>query len=167
MCLAPSRVWSALEDICMPPKTISLFNPNTWESLETTYWSDGNYVPEALYEINHIMRDRFTEQTKPIDVSLIDLLYDISRTLQSKRPLHIISGYRSPKTNSRLRRHGKKAAKNSYHIQGKAVDIRIPGNKVSDVRRVSAQLKRGGVGYYPHSRFVHVDVGPIRYWSGS
>jgi uncharacterized protein YcbK (DUF882 family) len=166
MCLPPRRVWSALGNMAMPERSLSLYNPNTKEALQTTYWSDGDYVPEALAEINHIMRDRFTGQTKPIDVNLLDLLFAIGNELKVQRPLQVISGYRSSQTNTRLRKHGKQAAKNSYHIQGKAVDIRLPGCRLSVLRRVSAQLRGGGVGYYPRSAFVHVDVGPIRYWSG-
>jgi len=166
MCLFPSRGWSALENIPVREKSLSLYNPNTKEALSTTYWLDGDYVPEALTEINHIMRDRFTGQTKSIDVNLLDLLHAISNALDVGCPLHIVSGYRSIKTNTLLRKCGKPTAKNSYHIQGKAVDIRVPGCRVSALHRVSAQLRAGGVGYYPRSEFVHVDVGPIRYWSG-
>jgi uncharacterized protein YcbK (DUF882 family) len=166
MCLSPSRGWSALGNIPVPEKSLSLYNPNTREALCTTYWSDGDYVPEALAQIDYLMRDRFTGQTKPIDVNLLDLLHAISNELNVGRPLHVISGYRTSKTNALLRKCGKQTAKNSYHIQGKAVDIRVPGCRVSALHRVSAQLRAGGVGYYPCSEFVHVDVGPIRYWSG-
>jgi len=166
MCLSPSRAWSALGDIPLPVRSLSLYNPNTKESINTVYWEEGNYVSQALVEINHIMRDRLTGQTKPIDANLLDLLFAISTTLEIERPLHIISGYRSPKTNALLRKRGKPAAKNSYHLQGKAVDIRVPGYRLSALRQVSTQLRGGGVGYYPRSRFLHVDVGPIRYWTG-
>jgi len=166
MCLFPRRGWSALGNFALPERSLSLYNPNTREALCTTYWSDGDYVSEALAEINHIMRDRFTGQTKPIDVNLLDLLHAITHELNVGRPLQVISGYRTSKTNALLRKRGKQAAKNSYHIQGKAVDIRVPGCRLSALRRVSAQLRAGGVGYYPRSEFVHVDVGPIRYWSG-
>jgi uncharacterized protein YcbK (DUF882 family) len=166
MCLSPSRAWSALGDIQMPKRSLSLYNPNTKEAVNTTYWADGDYVSQALAEINHIMRDRLTGQTKPIDTNLLDLLFAIGTRLEIKHPLHIISGYRSPETNELLRKRGKPAAKNSYHLRGKAADIRVPGYRPSVLRRVSAQLRGGGVGYYPRSRFLHVDVGPVRFWSG-
>ena len=166
MCLAPSRAWSALGNIPIPARSLSLYNPNTKESINVVYWEEGNYVSQALAEINHIMRDRLTGQTKPMDANLLDLLFAISTTLEIQRPLHIISGYRTPKTNALLRKRGKPAAKNSYHLQGKAVDIRVPGYRLSALRQVSTKLRGGGVGYYPRSRFLHVDVGPIRYWSG-
>ena len=166
MCLSPSRAWSALGDIPLPERSLSLYNPNTKESINTVYWEEGNYVSQALVEINHIMRDRLTGQTKPIDANLLDLLFALRTTLEIDRPLHIISGYRSPKTNALLRKRGKPAAKNSYHLQGKAVDIRVPGYRLSALRQVSTKLRGGGVGYYPRSRFLHVDVGPVRYWTG-
>ena len=166
LCLSPFRVWAALGDIELPEKSLSLYNPNTREAFEGVYWADGNYVLPALAEINHIMRDRLTGETKSIDANLLDLLFAIRTRLEMHRPLHVISGYRSPKTNALLRKRGKPAAKNSFHLQGKAVDIHAPGYRLSALRRVSAQLRGGGVGYYPRSRFVHVDVGPIRFWSG-
>jgi uncharacterized protein YcbK (DUF882 family) len=165
MCLTPGLAWSARYSAGMPDKSLSLFNPNTKESLFTTYWSDGQYVPQALAEINHIMRDRLTGDIKPIDVRLLDLLHAIGTELKNQRPLHVISGYRSLKNNTLLRRRGKPASKNSYHLRGKAADICIPGCQLSALRGVSAQLKGGGVGYYPQAGFLHVDVGPIRYWS--
>ena len=166
MCLTPNRTWSALGEIQIPKRSLSLYNPNTKESVNTVYWQDGSFVAQALDEINHIMRDRLTGQTKPIDADLLDLLFAIGTRLKIQRPLHIISGYRSPKTNALLRKRGKPAAKNSYHLQGKAVDIRVPGYRLSALRKVSTQLRGGGVGYYPRSGFLHVDVGPVRYWSG-
>ena len=165
MCLPPGLAWSARYSAGMPDKSLSLFNPNTKESLFTTYWSDGQYVPQALAEINHIMRDRLTGEIKPIDLRLLELLHDIGTELEIQRPLHVISGYRSLRTNTLLRKRGKPASKTSYHLRGKAADICVPGCQLSALRSVSAQLRRGGVGYYPRAGFLHVDVGPIRYWS--
>ena len=164
---SPGSVLAAISDCRRPERSLSLYNPNTRESLETVYWVDGAYVPGALADINHIMRDRRTGEIKPIDTHLLDLLCCIRTELKTQRPFHVISGYRSPKTNALLRRCGKGAARNSYHLQGKAVDIRLPGYRLSSLRRTACALKEGGVGYYPRSRFVHVDVGPVRYWSRS
>ena len=163
--LLPSPVFAAICDYSSRKRSLSLYNPNTRESLDTIYWSDGKYIERALTDINHIMRDRWTGEVKPIDTRLLDLLYAIQRETEIQKPFHVISGYRSPKTNTRLRKGGEGAAKNSFHILAKAADIRLPGYRLSSLRRVAANLKSGGVGYYPHLRFVHVDVGPVRYWS--
>jgi uncharacterized protein YcbK (DUF882 family) len=94
----------------------------------------------------------------------LDVLYAIRTTLAARQPFHIISGYRSPRTNAFLCESGRGVARNSLHVQGKAADIRIPGIDLSLVRDVAMSLKEGGVGYYPSSNFVHVDVGRVRYW---
>jgi uncharacterized protein YcbK (DUF882 family) len=152
-----------------PPTTdrsLSLYNPHTKDRFHGVYWRNGDYVANALKKINHIMRDFRAGDIKQIDTHLLDLLSAISIKLMPKQPFHVISGYRSPETNAKLRKRGKGAAKNSYHIQGKAVDIRLPGYRTSALRRTAYHLKLGGVGYYPKRGFVHVDVGPIRYWKG-
>ena len=164
--LSPSPVLAAIRDCTTPERSLYLYNPNTREALDTTYWSNGHYVATALADISHIMRDRRTGEIKPIDTRLLDVLHAIGIELKTQEPFHIMSGYRSPQTNALLRKRGKAAAANSFHMQGKAVDIRLPKCRLSSLRRVSFNLRRGGVGYYPRSGFVHVDVGPLRYWSG-
>ena len=164
--LSPNPVLGAIRDCLSPERSLPLYNPNTKESLHTTYWSNGRYQQNALSEINHIMRDRRTGEIKPIHTDLLDLLYAIGTELKTQEPFHIISGYRSSRTNALLRKSGKNVAKNSLHIQGKAADIRLPECRLSSLRRVAFNLKGGGVGYYPRYRFIHIDVGPIRYWSG-
>jgi uncharacterized protein YcbK (DUF882 family) len=99
-----------------------------------------------------------------MDRALLDLLYAIRTTLEARQPFDLISGYRSPRTNAFLCESGRGVARHSLHIQGKAADIGIPGIELSLVRDVATSLKRGGVGYYPSSNFVHVDVGRVRYW---
>ncbi|MCG2776612.1 MAG: DUF882 domain-containing protein, partial [Desulfobacterales bacterium] len=164
--LSPNPVLGAIRDCLSPERSLPLYNPNTKESLHTTYWSNGRYQQNALSEINHIMRDRRTGEIKPIHTDLLDLLYAIGTELKTQEPFHIISGYRSSRTNALLRKSGKNVAKNSLHIQGKAADIRLPECRLSSLRRVAFNLKGGGVGYYPRYRFIHIDVGPLRYWSG-
>lgn len=164
-CFSPSLVFGAIRDCISPERSLSLYNPNTKEALDTIYWSDGKYVPKALAEINHIMRDSYTGEIKPIDTRLLDLLHAIRTDLKTEKPFHIVSGYRSPVTNALLRKRGMGAAKNSFHMKGKAVDIRLAGCRISSLRRVTMNLRGGGVGYYPYYRFVHVDVGPVRYWT--
>ena len=148
-------------------RTLSFFNTHTGERLETTYCCDGKYEPEALKQIDHILRDWRVDKVKPIDPKLLDLLHELSGTLETDSPFHIISGYRSPVTNAGLREKGGAhtgVATQSLHMVGKAIDIRVPGVKLDHLRRAARSLKLGGVGYYPTSNFVHVDTGRVRYW---
>ena len=164
--LFPKSVFGAIEDRPITKRSLSLYNPHTKDLFHGVYWRNGEYVGNALKKINHIMRDFRAGDIKRIDTHLLDLLSTISIKLKPQKPFQVISGYRSPETNAKLRKRGKGAAKNSYHIQGKAVDIRLPGYRTSALRRTAFRLKLGGVGYYPKRGFVHVDVGPIRYWKG-
>jgi len=164
--LSSKSVFAAIEELTTTERSLSLYNPHTKESFNEVYWRKGKYVPDALKGINYLMRDFRAHDTKRIDTHLLDLLSAISIKLKPEKPFHVISGYRSPETNAKLRKRGKGAAKNSYHIQGKAVDIRLPGYRTSVLRQTAYKLKAGGIGYYPHQKFVHIDVGPIRYWKG-
>ncbi len=132
--------------------------------MRVCYCRGGRYLPEALYRINYILRDFRTGEIKPIDVHLLDTLYRLSRKVSRRCTFHIISGYRSPATNARLRRKSRGVAKNSYHMYGKAIDIYVPGYRLSRLRRQALKLRAGGVGYYPKTGFVHLDVGPVRQW---
>lgn len=145
-------------------KQLAFYNLHTGERLKTVYWAEGRYVPEALKEINWILRDYRRNQVKPIDLRLLDLLYTLDCRLETRRPFHIICGYRSPATNEYLRKHSGGVAKHSMHVQAKAVDIRIPGCRLTQVQRAALDLHDGGVGVYPLSDFVHVDVGRVRRW---
>ena len=146
-------------------RCLTLYHPKTKERFEGAYWINGNYTESALSEINFIMRDLRTDEIKPIDTRLLDLLFRIHGDLGSIEPFHIMSGYRSPDTNELLRKKGWAVSKQSLHEKGKAVDIRLPKTKTSLLRRAVYQLKSGGVGYYPKLKFVHVDIGSIRYWT--
>ena len=161
----PEFVYANIEDMVVKQRSLSLYNPHTKDRFDGIYWCEGQYDPNALEKINLVMRDYRINAVKPIDTHLLDLLADMSLKLQPDKPFQVISGYRTPQTNARLRKRGKGAAKNSYHMQGMAVDIRLPGYKTAVLRQAAYKLKGGGVGYYPHKRFVHVDVGPIRYWN--
>jgi uncharacterized protein YcbK (DUF882 family) len=164
--LSSKSVFAAIPELTTPERSLALYNPHTNDSFNGVYWRNGKYVTAAMKNINYIMRDFRAHDIKQIDTHLADLLSAIAIKLKPEKPFHIISGYRSPETNAILRKRGKGAAKNSYHIQGKAVDIRLPGYRTSELRRTAFKLKGGGVGYYPHQGFVHIDVGPIRYWKG-
>lgn len=147
-------------------RTLSFYNLHTGESLKTTYCVNGSCVPGALDEINHVLRDFRTGETHDIDTRLLDLLAAIRNKAETNKPFHVISGYRSPKTNNMLRQNSSGVAKRSLHMLGEAIDIRIPGRDLSWLRQTALGLKRGGVGYYPKSDFVHVDVGRVRQWVG-
>jgi uncharacterized protein YcbK (DUF882 family) len=162
--LVPGTAFSAFRKFPPRERTLSFFNTHTGESLRTTYWSDGDYIPEALQEIDVIMRDHRTGDVLAMDPGVLDLVHALKRKLQAKEPFHIISGYRSPKTNALLNRCSTGVAKNSLHMEGKAVDLRLPGCRLRRLREAALDLGAGGVGYYPQSRFVHVDTGPVRCW---
>ena len=145
-------------------RSLSFYNIHTGESLKTVYWADGWYVEEGLNEIDRHLRDYRTGQIKQIDLRLLNLLHDLRGVLDTGQPYSVISGYRSPETNALLARHTTGVAPNSYHIRGMAIDIRVPGRYTEDIRWMAIGLRGGGVGYYPESDFVHVDVGPVRDW---
>ena len=115
-------------------------------------------------KINHILRDFRSGETHVMDLRLMDLLHDLKFSLENDRAIEIISGYRSPLTNRHLAEIGGGVAKNSYHMRGMAIDIRLDGTPLSHVHQIALNMERGGVGYYPDSQFVHVDVGPVRRW---
>jgi uncharacterized protein YcbK (DUF882 family) len=147
-----------------PDRRLSFYNTHTGESATVEYCRAGRLVPDALAKIDHILRDHRTGETKSIDVRMLDLLYTLARTLCTEKPYHVISGYRSPKTNDYLRAHGEGVAGGSLHLVGKAVDVRVPGIALRDLYRAAVKLAWGGVGIYPRSNFVHLDVGRVRTW---
>jgi uncharacterized protein YcbK (DUF882 family) len=160
----PRDLLGAVQAPLLPERTLALYNLHTGETLKTAYWVQGEYVSEALSEINHILRDFRTEEILPIDTGLLDLLHDLHNNTGARGMLHIISGYRSPATNARLRENSHGVAGHSLHMVGKAADIRVPGYSLASLRQAAVGLKGGGVGYYPDSDFVHVDVGRVRHW---
>jgi len=163
-CLFPHEAVARVLEAFFVERSLHFYNTHTDEKIKAVYWSEGAYVPEALEDINHILRDHRTGEIKEIDTSLLDLLFTLQDKLESDDTYHIISGYRSQETNAFLRMTSKGIAKNSMHSDGKAIDIRLPGYELKTVRRAALDLQMGGVGYYPGSDFVHVDVGRVRYW---
>lgn len=148
-------------------RVLSFFNTHTGERLKTAYCCGGVYQPGALTDINYILRDFRANEIKPIDQRVLDLLHELNGTLETEQPFHIVSGYRSPQTNALLRERGGATpgvVSHSLHLVGQAIDIRVPGVKLDHLRAAARSLKIGGVGYYPSSNFVHVDVGRVRYW---
>ena len=148
----------------IPSKMIALQNPHTGDRLKLTYFERGLYIEDALQEIDYILRDHHTGDVHPIDPALLDQLYELKLSLDVSRPFNIVSGYRSPETNANLRRHSDGVAKNSLHMQGRAIDIRLDGFDTRRIRDAALAMQRGGVGYYPESNFVHIDTGNIRSW---
>jgi len=163
-CLLPHEAVAGVVRVFSAERSLRFYNTHTDEKMKAVYWSEGTYVPQALLDISRILRDHRTGEMKEIDTSLLDLLCALQQKLESAGPFHIISGYRSPETNALLGMISKGIAKNSLHTEGKAIDIRLPGYELKTVRRAALDLQIGGVGYYPLSDFVHVDVGRVRYW---
>jgi uncharacterized protein YcbK (DUF882 family) len=145
-------------------RKLSFYNTHTGEKTSAVYWAEGNYLTAGKQEIDEILRDHRTEEIYPIDTGLLDLLYLLRAEVQGKRAFEIISGYRSPATNAALRKSSSGVAKRSYHMQGKAIDIRLPGCDLKQLHDAAVAMRAGGVGYYPGSNFIHVDVGPYRSW---
>ena len=146
-------------------RELSFYNTHTGEKLTATYWSAGNYVTDGMEEINWLLRDHRAGIASTIDPKLLDLLYKLqTRINHPGEELHVISGYRSPETNSMLSKKSSGVAKRSYHMKGMAIDIRLPGYDTAQLKKAAVSLKGGGVGYYASSDFVHLDVGRVRYW---
>jgi uncharacterized protein YcbK (DUF882 family) len=160
----PIRAMASVGGLLSRERSLSIYNLQTKEHYQAIYWKNGKYIQESLAGFNHIFRDHYSGIAKPINRNLLNLLFSIQQKLDSSEPFHLISGYRTPSTNAMLSRHNSGVARNSLHMYGKAVDIRMPGYKLRDLRHAAYDLKLGGVGYYPRSNFVHVDIGKVRYW---
>jgi len=147
-------------------RTLTFYNIHTKETAAITYKRDGEFLPEAMKQINHIMRDWRRDEPAEMDQALIDTIWQIYQEVGSQEPIHLISGYRSKKTNEKLRRRGGGQARKSQHILGKAADIHFPDIAVKKLRNTALVREVGGVGYYPKSGlpFVHVDTGRVRHW---
>ena len=146
------------------PRTLSLFNVNSNESLTVTYWSDGTYRREALNQLNHFLRDSQTGEQTEMDPLLFDVLWHTEEITGFHGTVDVLSGYRSPEHNAWLASVSRGVAQDSQHMNGNAMDIRFPGVPVFKIRQAARSLQLGGVGFYPRSGFVHLDTGPIRYW---
>jgi len=144
---------------------LSFHHTHTGERLKITYWEGGSYITDALKDVNHLLRDFRSNDTHRIDPVLLDQLFAVRMKLDTDRPFHIISGYRSPNTNAMLRGRGRGGvAKHSLHMSGKAIDIRVPGRSLEKVRLAALTMQAGGVGYYAGPQFVHMDTGRVRRW---
>ncbi len=149
----------------LPEGRLTFFNVWTDERLDVRYRDEqGKYDLEALDEVNHILRCHYTGEVAAIDVRVLEHINLVQKKIGGNREIHIISGFRSPEYNALLVRSGRRAAKNSLHMQGQAVDLQMPGIHPKTIRQAALALGYGGVGYYPRSKFVHLDSGPFRTW---
>ena len=140
---------------------------HTGESLDVAYWENGAYVPDALGAVNHVLRDWRTNQTHVIEPKLLDLLTALQAKVGKEERFEVICGYRSPATNEMLHERSSEVATHSLHMVGQAIDIHLPGVELASLRDAAMNLGLGGVGYYPASDFVHVDIGRVRHWGGA
>lgn len=146
------------------PRALRFAHTHTGERLDVEYCGRDGYLPDALAEINRFLRDFRTGEVHAIDPALLDFLHHLRRTTESPRAFEVISGYRSPHTNAALRSKSEGVAARSLHMDGRAIDIRLPGVKLVALRDAALEARLGGVGFYPASNFVHVDTGRIRRW---
>jgi uncharacterized protein YcbK (DUF882 family) len=145
-------------------KILKLHNVHLNKTFYAPFFEKNYYKLSGLFEVNKAFVDYRAKEMTRIDVKLINLLYEIKKHVGHDAQFNVLSGYRSKKTNEMLRRHSEGVAKNSYHIKGQAVDIYIPNVSLRKLKDIALGLGKGGVGYYPRSNFVHVDVGPVRSW---
>lgn len=143
---------------------IAFRNSHTGESFSGVYRVGDKYLPEAFHRINYVLRDFRTNEVFPMDPRILDIVKVLHDKTGSDNPVEVLSGYRSPKTNNMLRGASSGVAKNSFHMYGQAMDIRLPGYNTKRLRDAALNLKMGGVGYYSRSNFVHVDTGDVRSW---
>lgn len=145
-------------------RALRFHNIHTGENIKATYWADGEYVKDELVAMDRVLRDFRSNEIAPIDKDLYDLVYALQQQADTSKAFHVISGYRSARTNAKLRKSGGGVAKRSLHMQGRAIDIRLPGTDLKHLRKMALNMSAGGVGYYPKSNFIHVDTGRPRFW---
>ena len=148
----------------MVQRTLSFVHTHTNEKLTITYAVNGQYQPASLDQINHLLRDFRNGEAHTIDPKLLDILFDLQMLTKHDGAFQIISAYRSPTTNAQLRSKSSGVAEHSMHMEGRAIDVRLDGFSTLKLRDLAMSLRRGGVGYYAASDFVHIDTGRVRYW---
>ncbi|WP_246624545.1 DUF882 domain-containing protein [Oceanobacter mangrovi] len=146
-------------------RTLRLYNIHTGERLKSTYWVDGHYQADELQRLDYLLRDHRSGGVNAIHRSLYDRIHHLQQTFNAREPVYIISGYRSAASNQQLRQTSNGVARGSLHMQGRAVDIRIPGVSHRDLHEAALAIGEGGVGYYPNSGFIHLDTGRTRRWT--
>ncbi len=161
---APGIARAALALRSGEPAELSFYNTHTSERLELVYRDTNGYLPDAMAAVAHILRDHRNDEIKPIDPALLEQLHRIGAVLGTAQPFHVISGYRSPETNAKLAAASNGVARHSMHLEGRAIDIRLPDRPLAQLHRAALALRAGGVGAYPSSDFVHIDTGRVRTW---
>ena len=147
-------------------RRIRMYSGRTGERIDTIYWIEGDYIPEAVKEVNFFMRDWRTDSVKNMDLRTVDIMSAAHSMMDADEPYILLSGYRSPKTNAMLRSRSRSVARNSLHMQGQAADLRLTTRSVSQMAKAAAACRGGGVGKYSRSNFVHMDCGVVRTWRG-
>lgn len=145
-------------------RQLAFVNTHTGDTFSDAYWENGNYVPDAMSAINHVMRDHRSGEAHAIDPHLLDQLHTLNGLVEASAPFQIISGYRSPATNAALHDRSSGVATRSLHMDGRAIDIRVRGVELTRLRDAALGMSAGGVGYYEASDFIHVDTGRVRRW---
>lgn len=145
-------------------RRLAFINTHTGDHFSDAYWEAGNYVPDALAAIRHVMRDHRSGEEHEIDPRLLDRLVDLNGLVEGRQPFQIISGYRSPATNAMLHEASTGVATHSLHMDGRAIDIRMSGVDLTRLRDAALAQNAGGTGYYAASDFIHVDTGGVRRW---
>jgi uncharacterized protein YcbK (DUF882 family) len=145
-------------------RRLRMYSARTGERIDMIYWVDGVYIKDAVKEINHFMRDWRTDTVKSMDTRTIDILAASHNLLNVSEPYLLLSGFRTPQTNSMLRTKSRNVARNSLHMKGQAADVRLSSRSVNQMARAASSCHAGGVGRYSGSNFVHMDCGPIRVW---
>ncbi|MEO1138670.1 MAG: DUF882 domain-containing protein [Pseudomonadota bacterium] len=145
-------------------RRLKMASPRTGEKIDTIYWIEGEYIKDAVREVNLFMRDWRTNDVYNIDLRTVDIMAAAHNLLDVKEPYLLLSGYRSPKTNAMLRSRSRGVAKNSRHMRGQAADLRLSSRSVTQMYRAAVACRGGGVGRYSGSNFVHMDCGPVRSW---
>jgi uncharacterized protein YcbK (DUF882 family) len=156
---APARATAA------GARGLAMVHTHTREQIDLVYAVDERYVPEALGSLNHFLRDHYTGAISVIDPRVFELLYQVQQALGSGGSFEVISGYRCAATNTLLREtRGGGVAKHSLHMEGRAIDVRLPGVPLAELRDAASSLRGGGVGFYAREQFVHLDTGSVRTW---
>ena len=147
-------------------RRIKMYSGRTGERIDMIYWIEGNYIKDAVSELNYFMRDWCTDGVKSMDLRTVDIMAASHNLLDVSEPYMLLSGYRSPQTNAMLRSRSRGVAKNSLHMRGQAADLRLASRSVNQMARAAIACNGGGVGRYSGSNFVHMDCGQVRNWGG-
>ncbi len=161
---ASAAMLSQKDEAFSGARRISFRNSHTGEIFSGVYRVGDKYLPDAFDRINVVLRDFRSNELFPIDPRVIDIIYNVHQMTRQSEPYEVLSGYRCPKTNKSLRSQSEGVAKNSLHMTGQAIDLRLPGFETKEIRNLAIALKAGGVGYYSKSNFVHMDSGDVRTW---